>query len=51
MLVVKIGGAIGINPDDITSDVAAHTHEGKKIVLVHGGSEMTTNLGLSLIHI
>lgn len=50
MLVVKIGGAIGINPDDITSDVAAHTHEGKKIVLVHGGSEMTTNLGKELGH-
>lgn len=49
MLVVKIGGAAGVNFDSICEDTAELTRQGQKVVLVHGGSaevnEISTQLG------
>ncbi len=49
MLVVKIGGAAGVNFETICTDVADLVRQGEKVVLVHGGSaevnEISTQLG------
>ena len=48
MLVIKIGGAAGIDSDAITADVAAHAQAGNQLVIVHGGSALATELGEQL---
>lgn len=48
MLVIKIGGAAGMDADDITEDIAAHARAGAKLVIVHGGSALATKLGEQL---
>ncbi len=49
MLVVKIGGAAGVNFTSICADVAELIQRGQKVTLVHGGSaevnEISTRLG------
>jgi len=45
MIVVKIGGARGINLDDVCADVAALTKEGQRLVLVHGAGNEADELG------
>lgn len=49
MLVVKIGGAAGVNFASICADVAELVQQGQKVMLVHGGSaevnEISTQLG------
>ena len=51
MIVVKMGGAQGINLPAVCADVAALVKDGKPVVFVHGGSnetnELTTQLGLT----
>jgi acetylglutamate/LysW-gamma-L-alpha-aminoadipate kinase len=51
MIVVKMGGAQGVNLPAVCADVAALVKDGKPVVFVHGGSnetnELTTQLGLS----
>ena len=48
MLVVKIGGASGINIKSIVADIATQTASGEKLIVVHGGSELATELGEQL---
>ncbi|HEX9012330.1 MAG TPA: [LysW]-aminoadipate kinase [Anaerolineaceae bacterium] len=49
MIVIKIGGASGLNLDAICADVAELAKQGQPVVLVHGGSaetnEISTRLG------
>ncbi len=48
MIVVKIGGARGINLDFVCADVAASAKEGKQIVLMHGAGKEADELGEKL---
>ena len=50
LLVVKIGGAAGVSHTEICADVAALHRAGQPLVLVHGGSDMATQLGAQLGH-
>jgi [amino group carrier protein]-L-2-aminoadipate 6-kinase len=49
MIVIKIGGASGLNVDAICADVATLCAQGQPVILVHGGSaetnEISTRLG------
>ncbi len=49
-IVVKIGGAAGVNLEAISADVAALVRQGRQIVLVHGGSDETNRLSEQLGH-
>src|SRR4051794_9567943 len=42
VIVVKVGGGAGMDYDALCSDIAALWGEGKRLVLVHGGSHETT---------
>ncbi len=50
MIVVKMGGAQGVNLPAVCADVAALVKSGEKVIFVHGGSnetnELTAQLGL-----
>ena len=48
MIVVKVGGAAGIDLDAVTRDVAALWAEGERIVLVHGGGDETNRMAEAL---
>lgn len=48
MIVVKLGGAEGLDHDAIADDVAAHWSDGTRFVLVHGGGAAATRLGEAL---
>jgi len=50
MLVVKIGGAEGIDYDAIADDVAALVKGGQRLVVVHGGSALTNQVATALGH-
>ncbi len=50
MLVVKIGGASGVNLQAICSDIAALVKNGRQIILVHGGSAETNEISTQLGH-
>ncbi|HMZ78873.1 MAG TPA: [LysW]-aminoadipate kinase, partial [Acidobacteriota bacterium] len=50
MLVVKIGGAAGIEADHFCEDVANRWRDGEHIVCVHGGSDETSRLAEKLEH-
>lgn len=41
LIVVKIGGAAGIDPEPLCDDVVALAQEGTPLILVHGGSHET----------
>lgn len=47
-LVVKIGGASGVATANILREVAASIADGQRIVLVHGGSDLTNTLAKRL---
>ena len=49
-LVVKIGGATGLDLDALCRDIAARWHAGEHIVLIHGGSDATNVLAEQLGH-
>lgn len=49
-LVVKIGGAAGVDLEALCCDVAARWQAGERIVLVHGGSDATNELAQRLQH-
>jgi acetylglutamate/LysW-gamma-L-alpha-aminoadipate kinase len=49
-LVIKIGGAEGINYDVIAADVATLVGEGQRPVVVHGGSALTNQVATALGH-
>jgi acetylglutamate/LysW-gamma-L-alpha-aminoadipate kinase len=50
VLVVKVGGAAGIDQDALSEDVARLWHGGTQLVLVHGGSAETNELSTLLGH-
>jgi acetylglutamate/LysW-gamma-L-alpha-aminoadipate kinase len=50
MLVVKVGGAAGIDYEALTEDIARLWRDGTKLVLVHGGSYETNVLSTLLGH-
>lgn len=50
MIVVKVGGGEGIDLDGVAQDAAALWAEGRRIVLVHGGSHLTNQVAEALGH-
>ena len=50
MLVIKIGGANGVNFDAVTADLAAQVKAGQRIIVVHGGSGETNAISEQLGH-
>ena len=50
IVVVKIGGAVGLDIDALCQDIAARWHVGERVVLVHGGSDATNTLSEQLGH-
>ncbi|KOV78028.1 [LysW]-aminoadipate kinase [Nocardia sp. NRRL S-836] len=44
VLVVKVGGAAGVDATGVCADVAALVHAGRRVVLVHGGSATVNSL-------
>jgi acetylglutamate/LysW-gamma-L-alpha-aminoadipate kinase len=49
-LVIKIGGGAGVATTRIVQDVAQCVAEGKRVVLLHGGSDLTNTLSEQLGH-
>jgi len=48
MIVVKVGGSLGIDYDAIAENVAELWQNGKKLILVHGGSAETNRIAEKL---
>lgn len=49
-LVVKIGGGAGVATENIIQEVAALVAEGQRVVLLHGGSDLTNTLSEQMGH-
>ncbi len=49
-LVVKIGGGAGVATANIVREIAQYVVEGQRIVLLHGGSDLTNTLSEQLGH-
>src|SRR5664279_25396 len=50
MILIKMGGAEGVNLDAICQDVAALVKQGQAVVMVHGGSAETNAISTQLGH-
>ncbi len=50
ILVVKLGGASGNNPATFCADAARLVRAGRRLVIVHGGSDLTNQLSEQLGH-
>jgi [amino group carrier protein]-L-2-aminoadipate 6-kinase len=50
MIVIKMGGAEGVNLDAISQDVAALVKQGQTVIMVHGGSAETNLISTQLGH-
>ncbi len=50
MIVIKIGGAEGVDLDAICRDVAALVKQGQAVIMVHGGSAETNVISTQLGH-
>lgn len=50
MLVLKIGGAPGMDDDAIADDIATLIGQGQRLVVVHGGSAVTNEVAAALGH-
>ena len=50
MLVLKIGGAQGLDDDAIADDIANLIGQGQRLVVVHGGSAVTNEVAEALGH-
>ena len=50
MIVIKMGGAEGVNLDAICQDVAGLVRQGQPVVVVHGGSAETNAISTRLGH-
>jgi len=50
MIVVKVGGSVGIDYDAVCADVAQLVQEGERLILVHGGSNLTNEVAEALGH-
>ncbi|MEO8955764.1 MAG: [LysW]-aminoadipate kinase [Ktedonobacteraceae bacterium] len=44
MLIVKIGGGAGVTTENIVHEIARSVAQGQRVVVVHGGSELTNTL-------
>jgi len=51
MIVVKMGGAQGVNLAAICQDAAELIHQGEQVIFVHGGSNETNELSEKLGHV
>jgi acetylglutamate/LysW-gamma-L-alpha-aminoadipate kinase len=49
-LVVKIGGGAGVATANIVAEIAQYVAEGQRVVLLHGGSDLTNTLSEQLGH-
>jgi acetylglutamate/LysW-gamma-L-alpha-aminoadipate kinase len=49
-LVVKIGGGAGVATANIVREIAQYVAEGQRVVLLHGGSDLTNTLSEQLGH-
>jgi acetylglutamate/LysW-gamma-L-alpha-aminoadipate kinase len=49
-IVVKIGGAAGVDVEPLCAEIAERWHAGERFVLVHGGSDATNLLAEQLGH-
>jgi acetylglutamate/LysW-gamma-L-alpha-aminoadipate kinase len=49
-LVVKIGGGAGVATANILQEIAQYVAEGQRVVLLHGGSDLTNTLSERLGH-
>src|SRR3989440_9401155 len=49
-LVVKVGGSAGITTGNIVHEIAQCVAEGQRIVVLHGGSDLTNTLSERLEH-
>jgi acetylglutamate/LysW-gamma-L-alpha-aminoadipate kinase len=49
-LVVKIGGGAGVATANIVREIACYVAEGQRVVLLHGGSDLTNTLSEQLGH-
>ena len=49
-IVIKVGGGEGIDPTNLTSEIAELTRSGIRVILVHGGSHETNVLAEALGH-
>ena len=49
-IVVRIGGAAGVDLEALCGDIAVRWHAGERLVLVHGGSDATNTLAEQLGH-
>lgn len=49
-IVIKIGGAAGVDLDGICEDIASLVRSGSRLVIVHGGSDATNTLSEQLGH-
>ncbi|MAO22707.1 MAG: acetylglutamate kinase [Phycisphaerae bacterium] len=49
-IVIKVGGGEGIDPTNLTREIAQLTNDGHRVVLVHGGSHETNMLAEALGH-
>src|SRR6266700_5863094 len=49
-LVVKVGGSAGIITGNIVHEIAQCVAEGQRIVVLHGGSDLTNSLSEQLGH-
>jgi acetylglutamate/LysW-gamma-L-alpha-aminoadipate kinase len=50
MNVIKMGGAAGVSGEHLAADVAELVRAGRRLVLVHGGSDETNRLAAELGH-
>ena len=50
MIVVKIGGASGVNLDAVCQDIAEQVQAGQQVLVVHGGSAETNEISTQLGH-
>jgi acetylglutamate/LysW-gamma-L-alpha-aminoadipate kinase len=49
-LVVKIGGGAGVATANIVTEIAQYVAQGQRVVLLHGGSDLTNTLSEQLGH-
>lgn len=50
MLIIKTGGAQGISDEPLLQDIASLHEQGENIILVHGGSDETSEIATKLGH-
>ncbi len=50
MIIVKVGGSEGIDYDAVCADIARLWKDGRRLILVHGGSSQTNEIAEALGH-